>query len=164
MVKSGAELVEVGTTNRTHLRDYARALEAHRDAGAVLRVHPSNFRIGGFTARPDAAELAQLAHRHRVPLIEDLGSGALVDLRPLGVEHEPTAAEALRAGSDVVTFSGDVATRWRARCGSTSWRSRHSRRRCRCTPTPRGRSRPCRGWRCCAWGRANSVRAPCASR
>ena len=107
MAKSGAELVEIGTTNRTHLVDYERALARHRDAAAVLRVHPSNFRIGGFTARPEAGELARLAHRHRVPLIEDLGSGALVDLAGLGIEHEPTAAESLRAGSDVVTFSGD---------------------------------------------------------
>jgi L-seryl-tRNA(Ser) seleniumtransferase len=107
MAKSGAELVEVGTTNRTHLRDYERALDRHRDAGAVLRVHPSNFRIGGFTTRPEAAELARVAHRHKVPLIEDLGSGALVALGPLGLEHEPTAAESLRAGCDVVTFSGD---------------------------------------------------------
>ena len=107
MAKSGARLVEVGTTNRTHLRDYERAFKSHRDIGAVLRVHPSNFRIDGFTARPDAAELARLAHRHRVPLIEDLGSGALLDLQDLGLEHEPTAAEALRSGCDVVTFSGD---------------------------------------------------------
>jgi len=107
LAKSGAELVEVGTTNRTHLRDYERALDRHRDAGAVLRVHPSNFRIEGFTARPDAAGLAALARKRRVPLIEDLGSGALVPLGPLGVAHEPTAAESLRAGVDVVTFSGD---------------------------------------------------------
>jgi L-seryl-tRNA(Ser) seleniumtransferase len=107
LAKSGGRLEEVGTTNRTHLRDYARALEKHDDVGAVLRVHPSNFRVEGFTARPDAAELARLAHRHKVPMIEDLGSGALVDLTALGLEHEPTVRESLNAGCDVVTFSGD---------------------------------------------------------
>jgi L-seryl-tRNA(Ser) seleniumtransferase len=105
--KSGARLVEVGTTNRTHLRDYQRALERHRDAGAILRVHPSNFRIAGFSARPEMQELAALAHKRRVPLIEDLGSGALVDLSTLGLEREPTVRESLNAGCDVVTFSGD---------------------------------------------------------
>lgn len=107
MAKSGAQLVEVGTTNRTHLRDYEQAFAKHTDVGAVLRVHPSNFRIGGFTARPRPEDLAELAHQHRVPLIEDLGSGAMVDLAPFGLEHEPTVAEALRDGADVVTFSGD---------------------------------------------------------
>jgi L-seryl-tRNA(Ser) seleniumtransferase len=70
-------------------------------------VHPSNFRVEGFTARPDAAELAALAHRHKVPMIEDLGSGALVDLSALGLEREPTVRESLNAGCVVVTFSGD---------------------------------------------------------
>ncbi len=107
MEKSGARLLEVGTTNRTHLRDYARALEAHDDIGAILRVHPSNFRIAGFTARPEVPELAALARRHRVPLIEDLGSGALIDLATLGLESEPTVRDSLTAGCDVVTFSGD---------------------------------------------------------
>ncbi len=105
--KSGATLLEVGTTNRTHLRDYERALERYPDAGAILRVHPSNFRLEGFTARPPLAELAALARRRRVPLIEDLGSGAFVDLAALGLEHEPTVAESLTAGCDVVTCSGD---------------------------------------------------------
>ena len=105
--RSGAAMVEVGTTNRTHLRDYQRALETHRDVGAILRVHRSNFRIAGFTAQPAIAELAALARRRRVPLIEDLGSGALVDLSTLGLEREPTVRESLTAGCDVVTFSGD---------------------------------------------------------
>ena len=105
--RSGAELVEVGTTNRTHLRDYERALEGRRDVAVLLRVHPSNFRIEGFTARPTLAELAGLARRRRVALVEDLGSGALVDLAPLGVGHEPTVAESLAAGAEVVTCSGD---------------------------------------------------------
>ncbi len=106
--KSGAGLVEVGTTNRTHLRDYVRALERDsKGVGAILRVHPSNFRVAGFTARPTLAELSALAHRRRVPLIEDLGSGALTDLSVLGVEREPTVRESLTAGCDLVTFSGD---------------------------------------------------------
>jgi L-seryl-tRNA(Ser) seleniumtransferase len=105
--KSGARLVEVGTTNRTHLGDYERALARHADVGAILRVHPSNFRVAGFTARPALGELARLARRHQVPLIEDLGSGSLVDLEPFGLAHEPTVGESLRAGCDLVTFSGD---------------------------------------------------------
>jgi L-seryl-tRNA(Ser) seleniumtransferase len=105
--KSGARLIEVGTTNRTHLRDYQRAFEKHRDAGAILRVHPSNFRVTGFTARPALDELAALARRHKVPLVEDLGSGALVDFAAFGLEHEPTVRESLEAGADVVTCSGD---------------------------------------------------------
>jgi L-seryl-tRNA(Ser) seleniumtransferase len=105
--RSGARLVEVGTTNRTHLRDYQRALERHRDTGAILRVHPSNFRIAGFAARPALEEIVALARRRRVPVIEDLGSGALVDLSELGLEREPTVRESLNAGCDVVTFSGD---------------------------------------------------------
>jgi L-seryl-tRNA(Ser) seleniumtransferase len=107
MEKSGAVLVEVGTTNRTHLRDYERALARHPRAAAILRVHPSNFRIAGFTARPTLSELAGLARRHRVILAEDLGSGALVDLSRFGLEREPTVRESLTAGCDVVTFSGD---------------------------------------------------------
>ncbi len=105
--KSGAALIEVGTTNRTHLRDYERALARHPEAAMILRVHPSNFRIAGFTARPALAELAALARRRRVILAEDLGSGALVDLSRFGLEHEPTVRESLTAGCDVVTFSGD---------------------------------------------------------
>ena len=106
--KSGARLEEVGTTNRTHLRDYQRALDRlGREVGAILRVHRSNFRIAGFTAQPTLAELASLARRARVPLIEDLGSGALIDLSALGLEHEPSVRESLTAGCDIVTFSGD---------------------------------------------------------
>ena len=105
--KSGAAMVEVGTTNRTHLRDYERALERHPGAAVLLRVHPSNFRLEGFTARPAREELAALARRRRVLLVEDLGSGALVDLVPFGLEHEPTVTECLAGGCDVVTCSGD---------------------------------------------------------
>ena len=107
MEKSGATLVEVGTTNRTHLKDYARALERHDGIAAILRVHRSNFRVVGFTTQPELRELAALARRRRVPLIEDLGSGALVDLAALGLEREPTVRESLTAGCDLVTFSGD---------------------------------------------------------
>jgi L-seryl-tRNA(Ser) seleniumtransferase len=108
MEKSGCRLLEVGSTNRTHMRDYERAIEDHRrEIGAILRVHPSNFRIQGFTLRPELHELAKLAHRARLPLIEDLGSGALIDLTELGLEREPTVRESLNAGVDVVTFSGD---------------------------------------------------------
>jgi L-seryl-tRNA(Ser) seleniumtransferase len=107
MEKSGATLVEVGTTNRTHLRDYEKALAKHDGVKAILRVHRSNFRLQGFTAQPDPRELAKLAHRHRIPFVEDLGSGALVDLAAFGLEHEPTVSESLAAGADVVTFSGD---------------------------------------------------------
>lgn len=106
--KGGCSLLEVGTTNRTHLADYQRAIERHKgEIGAVLRVHPSNFRVRGFTARPGLEELARVAHKARLPLIEDLGSGALVDLAELGLEPEPTVRESLNAGVDVVTFSGD---------------------------------------------------------
>jgi L-seryl-tRNA(Ser) seleniumtransferase len=105
--RSGAELVEVGTTNRTHLRDYERALDRHPGVAVVLRVHPSNFRLEGFTARPGRTELAALAHRRHVLLVEDLGSGALVDLAAFGLEPEPTVGECLADGCDVVTCSGD---------------------------------------------------------
>ncbi len=108
MEKSGAKLVEVGTTNRTRAADYEKALDKHDDIAAILRVHPSNFRIAGFTARPTAQELAKLARKHRVPLIEDLGSGLLIPLPGLAsLDPEPTVRESLTAGCDLVTFSGD---------------------------------------------------------
>ena len=103
--KSGARLREVGTTNRTRLADYAGAI--NENTKALLRVHPSNFRVLGFTERPGLAELSALAHQHRLPLIEDLGSGCLIDLRPLGIQEEPPVGASLKAGADVVTFSGD---------------------------------------------------------
>jgi L-seryl-tRNA(Ser) seleniumtransferase len=100
LASSGAKLVEVGTTNRTRVRDYERA--ASREAAAILRVHQSNFRIVGFVERPELPELAGVAERHDLILVDDLGSGAL---SPLG--DEPTPRAALEAGAHVVTFSGD---------------------------------------------------------
>ncbi|MFQ5777241.1 MAG: L-seryl-tRNA(Sec) selenium transferase [Terriglobia bacterium] len=105
MAKSGAALREVGTTNRTRLSDYARALK--RRTRALLRVHASNFRVVGFVERPALSDLVALARRRRLPLIEDLGSGLLVDLSPQGLGDEPVAAASIRAGVDLVTFSGD---------------------------------------------------------
>jgi L-seryl-tRNA(Ser) seleniumtransferase len=104
MARSGAVLREVGTTNRTSADDYRSAI-GDRTA-LVLRVHPSNFRISGFTSRPDLRELAALSRERGVPVYEDLGSGCLVDLREHGIE-EPLVSESLEAGADLVSFSGD---------------------------------------------------------
>jgi L-seryl-tRNA(Ser) seleniumtransferase len=105
MEKSGARLKEVGTTNRTRIGDYERAITS--DTRLLLRVHPSNYRIIGFTERPTVAEIAGLARRAGIASFEDLGSGCLVDLAPYGVKDEPVVAESIRAGISVVTFSGD---------------------------------------------------------
>jgi L-seryl-tRNA(Ser) seleniumtransferase len=104
--RAGARLVEVGTTNRTRVADYAGPLAEGR-ARIVLRVHPSNFRQVGFTESPDPVELATLAHAHGAIVADDLGSGALLATERFGLAHEPTPAERLAAGADVVTFSGD---------------------------------------------------------
>ncbi len=105
MAASGAILREVGTTNRTHLRDYAAVI--WEETGAIMRVHHSNYRIVGFSGEPGIEELAQLAKEHNIPLIDDLGSGALVDLSEYGLEKEPMVHHSLKAGADVACFSGD---------------------------------------------------------
>ena len=102
---SGARLVEVGTTNRTRLADYAEAITPK--TAAILHVHPSNFRITGFTETVGVAELSALARHHTVPLVADVGSGCLLDLRPFGVQAEPLVQDTVAAGADVVCFSGD---------------------------------------------------------
>jgi len=103
--KSGAILREVGTTNRTRIEDYAAAINER--TRLLLRVHPSNFRILGFTQRPSLEEFVELAQRHNLISMEDLGSGCLVDLSPHGIRDEPTAGGSLKAGVDVICFSGD---------------------------------------------------------
>ena len=105
MAKSGATLREVGTTNRTRIADYENAIQER--TRLLLRVHRSNFEISGFTEQPSTAELVELAHRRRLPLMEDLGSGALVNLENFGIANEPTVLDRLSAGVEVVTYSGD---------------------------------------------------------
>lgn len=107
MARSGARLVEVGTTNKTRTADYARALDGAPGAAAILRVHQGNFRQIGFVERPDHHELAALARARGVLLLEDLGSGALLDLSPQGLGGEPVVRASVAAGSDVVCFSTD---------------------------------------------------------
>jgi L-seryl-tRNA(Ser) seleniumtransferase len=105
MARSGAKLIEVGTTNRTRIADYKNALSDR--TRLLLRVHPSNFRVVGFTARPGLEELVALGAESGLPVVEDLGSGCLYDFAQQGFEDEPPVVESLRAGADLVTFSGD---------------------------------------------------------
>ena len=107
VAQSGARLVEVGATNITHLGDYERAARENPEARMVLRTHPSNFRITGFTSAPSLRELAAFAHGRGMVLVEDLGGGALVDLTPFGIVGEPMVRDSLSAGVDLVIFSGD---------------------------------------------------------
>jgi L-seryl-tRNA(Ser) seleniumtransferase len=105
MAQSQARLVEVGATNRTHLKDYQKAITA--DTAAIMRVHPSNYRVVGFTSEVPLPELAELAHCRGLIMIDDLGAGALLGLEQFGLPHEPTVRESIEAGADVVLFSGD---------------------------------------------------------
>lgn len=105
MEQSGAKLVSVGTTNKTHLQDFEDAI--NEDTAALLKVHTSNYRILGFTSSVSSEELYELKVKHDIPLIEDLGSGVLVDLSKYGLEYEPTVQDSIANGVDVVTFSGD---------------------------------------------------------
>ena len=105
MAASGAILREVGTTNRTHLRDYAEAI--NENTALILKVHPSNYKIVGFTTTPDMEELTELGAKHGIPTMEDLGSGALIDLSQYGLPYEPVVADRIACGVDIVTFSGD---------------------------------------------------------
>ena len=105
MAQSGARLVEVGATNRTHLPDYDRAITPN--TAAILRVHPSNYRVVGFTSEVPLPDLVKLAHSRGLLLVDDLGAGALVSLEQFGLPHEPTIAESIKAGADLVLSSGD---------------------------------------------------------
>ncbi len=105
MAQSGAHLVEVGTTNRTYARDYERAVT--KETGLLLKVHRSNFVVSGFVHEASPAELVEIGRRHGIPVMFDLGSGCLIDLRPGGLPYEPTAQDAVGMGYDLVTFSGD---------------------------------------------------------
>ena len=105
MALSGADLVEIGATNKTHLKDYEEAIT--ENTRALMKVHTSNYRIMGFTESISVAELVELGKKHNLPVIEDLGSGVFIDLSKYGLEYEPTVLDSIHRGADIVTFSGD---------------------------------------------------------
>jgi L-seryl-tRNA(Ser) seleniumtransferase len=105
LAQSGAKMVEIGATNRVHTEDYENALT--EGAGAILRAHHSNYQLTGFTSEPSLREMAEIAHRYGALLIDDLGSGALLDTAQFGLAHEPMVQESITAGADLVCFSGD---------------------------------------------------------
>ena len=105
MALSGADLVEIGATNKTHLKDYEDAIT--ENTRALMKVHTSNYRIMGFTESISVAELVELGKKHNLPVIEDLGSGVFIDLSKYGLEYEPTVLDSIHRGADIVTFSGD---------------------------------------------------------
>jgi L-seryl-tRNA(Ser) seleniumtransferase len=105
MARSGAILCEVGTTNKTRVQDYQNAIGPN--TALLLRVHPSNFRMLGFTERPELGDLLELSRNSGIPLVEDIGSGCLMDLRSYGIADEPVVQESIKAGADLVSFSGD---------------------------------------------------------
>ena len=105
MAASGATLHEIGTTNKTHLHDYRRAI--NEKTGLILKVHQSNYKITGFTEDVSIEQLAELGKEHGIPVMYDLGSGCLIDLKPYGIHGEPSVQEIMKSGADVVTFSGD---------------------------------------------------------
>jgi L-seryl-tRNA(Ser) seleniumtransferase len=105
MSRAGVKLLEIGTTNRTHKKDYVEAIS--EKTGLILKVHTSNYRVEGFTAQVMARDLAILARERGVPLVNDLGSGTLIELARYGLAHEPTVTEAVADGADLVSFSGD---------------------------------------------------------
>ena len=107
MAKSGGILKEVGTTNRTHLRDYERAVESESDTCLLLKVHKSNYSVVGFTADVSLKELVELGKKYKIPVMEDLGSGTFIDFSKYGLLKEPTVQESVSVGTDIVTFSGD---------------------------------------------------------
>jgi len=121
---SGCRLREVGTTNKTRLADYEQAI--NENTGAILRVHPSNYQVVGFTETPDIRELVGLGHRRNIPVIDDIGSGALIDFSKYGLADEPMARQSVECGADLVLFSGDKLVGG-PQCGIIIGRNKHVR-------------------------------------